>query len=369
MFGSITWVQPTQLHVSRIPVSHQPSEASCGQADDRGNAAVFGCRWTGFSKSMVHPANAFSSATLHISRLLLVSCLVLLLPLQNACAAPSPSAMDDLKQTPPEIREKSSERALKVGRALAERRAIMFGTFWCPYCDMERQALGREVINGRSSSEDPSGKRQDPLVRYVECDRGGVGQEADLCSKLGVRSYPTWALVNESKEQGGLPFKLIPGTKGLRGLEQLVGLPSPPEPDAVAPPISKPSGAREVAVAKAVADGGATFYGTYWCPACDVQRQLFGKDAWKFVPYVECDPRAAVAQPGRCNNANVQAIPLWVMRDGSRHEGVQSLEQLEALLQTPAVNQGRVPTPQVVLPMPKPGDKCEDCKVDGLAKI
>ncbi|KAJ1456423.1 hypothetical protein M885DRAFT_439616 [Pelagophyceae sp. CCMP2097] len=27
--------------------------------------------------------------------------------------------------------------------------------------------------------------------------------------------------------------------------------------------------------------------GTFWCPFCDDQRQLFGKDAWRAIPRVE----------------------------------------------------------------------------------
>ncbi len=30
--------------------------------------------------------------------------------------------------------------------------------------------------------------------------------------------------------------------------------------------------------------GGAMFYGTFWCPACDAQRQLFGMPAWQSEP-------------------------------------------------------------------------------------
>ena len=32
--------------------------------------------------------------------------------------------------------------------------------------------------------------------------------------------------------------------------------------------------------------GGAMFYGTFWCPACDAQRQLFGQPAWQSEPRI-----------------------------------------------------------------------------------
>lgn len=68
-----------------------------------------------------------------------------------ALAEASPTAISQAEASPaaispPAILEKSSQRALTVGKALAERRAIFFGTYWCPFCDKERQALGSDVF-------------------------------------------------------------------------------------------------------------------------------------------------------------------------------------------------------------------------------
>jgi len=262
------------------------------------------------------------------------------LPLEVLKRLQAGQMSSDFAQAPPEIRKPSSARALKIGGALAERKAIMFGTFWCPYCDRERQALGQDVWRDQ--------------VRYVECDPRGVGARPDLCEAAGVQGFPTWAVASQSAAPGTPPFSLFQGAKGLNGLEQLVGLASAPL--AVPPPVTGRSGAREIAVSKALASSGALFYGSSWCPACDAQRQLFGAEAWAAVPYVECDARSVEAEPSKCQAVGVESVPLWVFRDGTRKNGVLTMAQLEERVQS---------TKCATLPIPTAVEKCDECKVRG----
>lgn len=260
----------------------------------------------------------------------------------------------------PDIRDKSSQRALTLGEALRKRKAIMFGAYWCPYCDQERQALGKDVF--AEGEADASGLKQRPMVRYVECDAKGEGARLDLCAFAGVRSYPTWAFSDDSRGPDGPPYKLYPGARGLLGLERLTGL--APEPLAQPPPVVSVSGAREMKVAKALASQGATMYGTWWCRFCDAQRQLFGQQAWALVPYVECDARSPVGDPGECDVAGVEAFPEWVLPDGSHQRGLLSLDVLEdVLFPKGSFASGKTANSVTVLPMPDEGN-CEDCKLD-----
>jgi glutaredoxin len=80
------------------------------------------------------------------------------------------------------------------------------------------------------------------------------------------------------------------------------------------------------ALARHLARSGATFYGAYWCPHCQEQKELFGGAAGS-LPYVECDAKGANAQTERCERAGVRAFPTWVI-GGERREGMQSLEEL-----------------------------------------
>jgi uncharacterized membrane protein len=67
------------------------------------------------------------------------------------------------------------------------------------------------------------------------------------------------------------------------------------------------------ALATHLAQSGARFYGTYWCPVCGQQKALFEASA-KRLPYVECTPDGrsgprAVA----CLTNGVNAYPTWII--------------------------------------------------------
>ena len=74
---------------------------------------------------------------------------------------------------------------------------------------------------------------------------------------------------------------------------------------------------------------GARFYGAWTCPACFKQMNLFGKQAGADATYVECrKPKQLAEQAEACNAAEIRAYPTWVLPDGDRKVGVQSLEAL-----------------------------------------
>lgn len=70
-------------------------------------------------------------------------------------------------------------------------------------------------------------------------------------------------------------------------------------------------------------------YGTYWCPYCNKQEELF-KDAVSKVQIIECDPQGENAQPQLCAQANVSSYPTWQI-NGKLYRGLRSLEELAAL--------------------------------------
>ena len=74
---------------------------------------------------------------------------------------------------------------------------------------------------------------------------------------------------------------------------------------------------------------GAKFYGAWTCPACFKQMNLFGKQAGADLTYVECrKPTQLPEQADACKAAEIRAYPTWVLPDGRRKVGVQSLEAL-----------------------------------------
>lgn len=81
-----------------------------------------------------------------------------------------------------------------------------------------------------------------------------------------------------------------------------------------------------IALAKAIGDSGAIFYGASWCPHCANTKALFG-DGKSYLPYVEVStPSHQLNAIGQANN--ITSFPTWVFADGTRKTGELSLEEL-----------------------------------------
>jgi uncharacterized membrane protein len=96
--------------------------------------------------------------------------------------------------------------------------------------------------------------------------------------------------------------------------------------------IKSTSGAAEIELAKHLTQKGAKMYGAYWCPHCFEQKQLFGKQAWEQVSYVECanDAKKNIPQPEVCSKAGIKGFPTWII-DGKLDTGVKKLAKLGEL--------------------------------------
>jgi len=94
------------------------------------------------------------------------------------------------------------------------------------------------------------------------------------------------------------------------------------------PAITTPSSESEVALAEHLTDVDAKMYGAYWCPHCHDQKQLFGKEAYKKIPYVECAEDGYKSQTAVCRSVpEVTGFPTWEV-NGEFFPGSQSLETL-----------------------------------------
>jgi uncharacterized membrane protein len=91
--------------------------------------------------------------------------------------------------------------------------------------------------------------------------------------------------------------------------------------------ITTTSSQAEIDLAEYLSSIGAKEYGAYWCPHCYDQKQLFGKEAFAKVPYIECDPKGKNAQPDVCAAANLEGFPTWDI-NGERFSGTQPLQKL-----------------------------------------
>jgi len=81
------------------------------------------------------------------------------------------------------------------------------------------------------------------------------------------------------------------------------------------------------AFAQCLSAKGTKMYGAFWCPHCADQKEIFGS-SFTYAPYIECGIKGSQTPAQVCTEANVKHYPTWVFPDGSRVEGVQSLEFL-----------------------------------------
>lgn len=95
-------------------------------------------------------------------------------------------------------------------------------------------------------------------------------------------------------------------------------------------PISTTSGEAEIALARHLSEIGVKEYGAYWCPHCHEQKELFGKQAFQELNYVECDPKGKNAKPQACQAAGITGYPSWEI-NGELYPGLQTLQELAQL--------------------------------------
>ena len=79
--------------------------------------------------------------------------------------------------------------------------------------------------------------------------------------------------------------------------------------------------------AKCLTENGAKFYGAFWCPHCAEQKKLFGGSI-EYVDYIECSTPDRRGQTAVCQQAGIESYPTWIFNDGSRLDGVLSMETL-----------------------------------------
>jgi uncharacterized membrane protein/glutaredoxin len=105
-----------------------------------------------------------------------------------------------------------------------------------------------------------------------------------------------------------------------------------PAPTPGGTPITTTSSAAEVELAKHLKATDAKMYGASWCPHCHDQKQLFGKEAFSQVNYVECaDPNDPQKQLEVCKKAGIESYPTWSIKGQLIEPGQKTLEELAKL--------------------------------------
>ncbi len=95
-------------------------------------------------------------------------------------------------------------------------------------------------------------------------------------------------------------------------------------------PITTTAGTAEIELAKHLSQTGAKFYGSFLCGHCHNQKQLFGKEAIQYVPYVECTKPDKRTQTDICIEQKIQGYPTWKI-GGKSLTGTKPLAKLAEL--------------------------------------
>jgi hypothetical protein len=78
-------------------------------------------------------------------------------------------------------------------KCLTSRNAKMYGLYWCPHCQDQKEMFGYAV----------------QYVNYVECGVKGVRAETEECKQAGVKNFPTWQFADGSRLEGAQPLDLL----------------------------------------------------------------------------------------------------------------------------------------------------------------
>lgn len=82
--------------------------------------------------------------------------------------------------------------------------------------------------------------------------------------------------------------------------------------------------------AECLSEKGFKMYGAYWCSHCADQKKLFGNSFSK-INYVECSLPNNAGQTEDCKNAGINSYPTWEFGDGTKQDGVISLNKLSEI--------------------------------------
>src|ERR1017187_14392 len=77
-------------------------------------------------------------------------------------------------------------------RCLKARGAKMYGAWWCPHCEEQKELFGFAF----------------QFVNYTECSPEGKHTMNDTCKQAGITGYPTWEFSAGSRTQGPPPLNV-----------------------------------------------------------------------------------------------------------------------------------------------------------------
>lgn len=97
------------------------------------------------------------------------------------------------QEAAPTVTTTSTANEIALAKYLRKIGAKLYTAYWCPHCHSQKQSFGKEAVK---------------LLEVIECDRGGINPQPQLCRDKKVRAYPTWEING----------KLYPGNHSLESI-------------------------------------------------------------------------------------------------------------------------------------------------------
>ena len=97
------------------------------------------------------------------------------------------------------------------------------------------------------------------------------------------------------------------------------------------PQITTESSREAIDLATTLQGMNAKMYGAYWCSHCYDQKEVFGKEAFAKIQYVECSKDGANSNMKLCRAMDVPGYPTWEI-DGKLYPGQQELDEIQDLV-------------------------------------
>ena len=132
-------------------------------------------------------SSKFASVMMTIASITGVSALTFAPPITEIAIA---------QEAAPNVTTTSSPEAIALAKHLQKIGAKLYTAYWCPHCHNQKQRFGKEAVKH---------------LEVIECDRGGVNPQTQLCRAKRVRAYPTWEING----------KFYPGNQSLDNLVTL----------------------------------------------------------------------------------------------------------------------------------------------------
>ena len=85
----------------------------------------------------------------------------------------------------------------RFAQCLSDKGTVMYGLFWCPHCEEQKEAFGSSFRN----------------IHYVECGTPDH-HEQPQCSAEGVKDFPTWRFADGDRIIGGVPLQQLAAKSG-----------------------------------------------------------------------------------------------------------------------------------------------------------